>query len=129
MPRSNANPSTNQVLDMLDREYCKLNEIEPQLFEFIETHQNNIQLTKGVKPPFDLKRFNRSNAAKLCTYVAFEKPPGDTVEELGEPARKTQNENQSQALKKLMPRGHCTSVVAHSAPSTQQRAKCLHIKP
>ena len=83
----NANTSTNQLLDMLDREYYKLNEIEPQLFQFIETHQNNIQLTKGAKPPFDLKRPNRSNAAKLCTYVAFAKPPGDTVQELREPAR------------------------------------------
>jgi hypothetical protein len=83
----NANTSTNQVLDMLDREYYKLNEIEPHLFEFIETHQNNIQLTKGAKPPFDLKRPNRSNAAKLCTYVAFAKPPGETVQELREPAR------------------------------------------
>ena len=40
----NAHPGTSKVLDTLDREYYKLNKIAPQLFEFIHTHQNNIQL-------------------------------------------------------------------------------------
>ncbi|MGO9087371.1 MAG: DUF4375 domain-containing protein [Candidatus Sulfotelmatobacter sp.] len=83
----NADPGTNKVLDTLDREYYKLNEIEPQLFNFIEAHQNNIQLTKGIKPPFGLKRPKRSNAARLCTYLTFAKLRGGAIEELREPAR------------------------------------------
>ena len=83
----NADPEMNKVLDGLDREYYKLNEIEPQLFKFIEAHQNNVQLKEGTKPPFDLKRPKRSNAARLCTHLTFAKLPWGTVEELREPAR------------------------------------------
>lgn len=77
----------NKVLDTLDREYCELDEIEPQLFKFIEAHQSNIQLRKGTKPRFDFKRPKRSNAARLCTYLTFAKLRAGTIEELREPAR------------------------------------------
>jgi hypothetical protein len=86
----NADHDMNRVLDGLDQEYYKLDEIELQLFKFIEDHQNNIQLTKGTKPPFELKLSKPSRASTLYVYLTFAKFAklrGDTIEELREPAR------------------------------------------
>lgn len=83
----NAELEINKKLDALDKEFYQADEIERQLFEFIEAHQNNIQLRKGSKPPFELKRPKRSNAATLSTYLTFAKLQGHSLEELREPAR------------------------------------------
>ena len=86
----NADSDINRVLDGLDRDYYKLNEIEPQLFKFIEEHQDNIQLIKATKPPFDLKLSKPSKASTLYTYLTFAKfakLSGGTIEELRKPAR------------------------------------------
>jgi len=83
----NAVPAINEKLDALDKEFYRIVEIEQQLFEFIESHQNNIQLVKGAKPPFELKRPKRPNAAELSTSLKFAKLQGRTLEELRPPTR------------------------------------------
>ena len=83
----NAGSAAIKMLDALDQEFYKIDEIEDRLFEFIETHQSNIQLQKGSKPPFELKRPRRSNAARLSTSLSFAKLPDVTLEQLREPAR------------------------------------------
>ena len=77
----------NKVLDKLDMEFYQINEVEPQLFKFIEAHQDNIQLVKGSKPPFELKLPKRSNASRLCTHLTFTKLQGLTLDELRQSAR------------------------------------------
>ena len=83
----NADADKKNVLDMLDKEFYKLSEIEPRMFNFIEAHQNNIQLRKGTKPPFSLKLREPSNASSLCTSLRFAKLQGHSLDELRDPAR------------------------------------------
>jgi hypothetical protein len=83
----NAGPTINKNLDALEKEFYKIDEIEHRLFQFIEQHQNNIQLHKGAKPRIELRRPKRSHAAELSTALRFAKLPGQTLEELRLPAQ------------------------------------------
>ena len=83
----NAGPDINKTLDALDTEFYQIGEIDYQLFQFIEAHQNNIQLRKGAKPPVELRRPKRSNAAQLSTYLTFAKLQGRSLQELRDQAR------------------------------------------
>jgi Domain of unknown function (DUF4375) len=93
----NADSATSKILDALDKEFYQIDEIEHRLFEFVETHQSNIQLQKGSKPPFELKRPERSNAARLSTSLNFAKLRGVTLEELREPARQVARQKSIEA--------------------------------
>jgi Domain of unknown function (DUF4375) len=88
----NAAQAINKKLDALDKEFYQIDEIEHQLFQFIEHNQHNIQLQKGSKPPFELKRPKRSNAAELSTALRFAKLQGRTLEELRHPAQEVARE-------------------------------------
>lgn len=86
-------PRRDKILDALDREFYKVNELEAQLFSFVETHQNNIQLMKGSKPAVQWRPAKRSNAVTLSTYLQFAKLPALTLDELREPAREVARQN------------------------------------
>jgi Domain of unknown function (DUF4375) len=62
----NAGPRLTKSSMPSTRSY-NIDEIEDRLFQFIEEHQNNIQLHIGAKPPLELRRPKRSTDAELST--------------------------------------------------------------
>ena len=89
----NEDPDRGKVLDALDREFYQLNEIEPELFNFIEAHQHNIQVRKVTTASIEWKPPKRSNAAELYTSLKFAKLHDVTLDELRQPAREIARQN------------------------------------
>jgi hypothetical protein len=82
---ANGRPDREQVLNSLDTEFYKLNDLTPALLHFIEVHQENIRLTKvSVDPPL---RPRHSNVAKLCDQLLISRTAVRTLEEVREVAR------------------------------------------
>jgi hypothetical protein len=62
----------DSILQECDQEYYKLCEITPNLFCFVEQHQDRIQLAKAILAP-PPKRAELSTASKLYLKLAFSK--------------------------------------------------------
>jgi hypothetical protein len=60
------------ILDECDQDYYKLNEITPNLFRFVEQHQDRIQLVKAILPP-PRKPTPLSTASKLHIKLTLSK--------------------------------------------------------
>ena len=58
-------PGRDEILTACDKEFYRLHEIAPNLFSFVEAHQDQIQLIQGTQPPVRLSRRKPSNASKL----------------------------------------------------------------
>jgi uncharacterized protein DUF4375 len=69
------NPERDEILDSCDREFYKLSEITPQLFAYIETHQDRIRLVPASLPPRPPKP-KLSNASKLFIGLGLAKKTG-----------------------------------------------------
>jgi hypothetical protein len=68
-------PGRDEILTACDKEFYRLDEIVTKLFNFVEAHQDQVQLIKGTQPPVRLALGELSNASKLYISLRFPKKP------------------------------------------------------
>lgn len=88
----------DKVLHACDRDFYQLHEIEPNLFRFIETHQDRIQLVKASIPPREPRpKAGEVNAIKLYVRLLLgkhlRKHKGLNLDEIRDLARKFAQED------------------------------------
>jgi hypothetical protein len=66
------NTERDEVLDACDREFYQLDEISPQLFNFVEAHQDQIPLVKASLPPRP-PRNKLGNASRVYIRLSLAK--------------------------------------------------------
>jgi len=86
------NDARDEILDACDREFYQLDEITPKLFDFVQAHQDQIQLIKASLPPRQpLKKLG--NASMLHIHLSLTKSADLNLEGLRLLARELARKN------------------------------------
>jgi hypothetical protein len=79
-------PGSDEILDACDHQFYQLDEIAPQLFNFVEAHQDQIQLVKASLPPRP-QRKKLGNASRVYVRLSLAKKTGVTLDDARQLAR------------------------------------------
>jgi uncharacterized protein DUF4375 len=79
-------PGSDEILHACDREFYQLNEITPNLFRFVEAHQDQIQLVKASLPPRPPRK-KLGNASRIYVRLSLAKKTVLTLDDARQLAR------------------------------------------
>ncbi len=87
-------PRRDEMLTACDNDFYKLHEIERNLFRFIETHQDQIQLIKGTRPVRLCATPRVSNATTLFAHLLVSKSTDISLDGIHRAAQELARQNE-----------------------------------